>query len=335
MQYISKRHYNHLTWNAERSETNLFEWDSAASLVEHEAARLVDRLSLDAVEASQKAAIQIIQIVEYLDIPRELFGRHWEEDLTNNEVAKYIVTVFGNYLSDVKDSLVSQYLYHKVVVALVRCTVCFYIKRFILKADRVRYSIRQRRNRMKSQEFFSNPRRAQMRMTHDIEVFQKFFLDVSDGSKILQKIVADEFSVLDQLLLECSIYALSRCGFENLEEFIIVVYKRSGAHADVTRHLLSDIFLLMNGEDKDRCVRKTIQNLNEDLDKIKERIVERRNEHPSVQTAKANAAYFCLEEMLEASYNERIIQENMALCAGVGKDIIELRKQITGSKKIH
>uniref|UniRef100_A0A7S4AIB5 Exocyst complex component Sec6 n=1 Tax=Pseudo-nitzschia australis TaxID=44445 RepID=A0A7S4AIB5_9STRA len=360
---ISQRHYNHLTWKAmewdstaslatETSEpNNPMEWDSAASLVEQEASRLADRLNLDAVEASQTAAIFVIQAIQRLDIPRELFGRHWEENLTNNEVAKYIVTVFGNYLSDIKDALASDYLYHQVVVTLARCTVCFYLRNFILKADRVRRSIsstrrRRRKNGTKSQEFFRSPERALMRMTHDIQVFQNFFQDASNGSGILSKIVANEFSILGRLLLECSGCAAaasqsrttSQFGSlseQNLEEFIVVVYKQTGADTDITRHFLSDVFMLMSGGDnKDWCVRDTVQNMKEDLDRIKESIGERNKDSPpvvvqSTTTTTSNSSCFCLEDMLAAVYEDRILQENTTRCGVViGKDARELRKQI-------
>lgn len=318
MQDITERRYSHLVWNVESSETKLSEWDLAANVVEQEASRLVDRLNLDAVHASQNAAIHVIRAIEQFDIPRELFSRHWEENLTNNEVAKYIVTVCGNYLSDIGDALASDYLYHKVVVTLVRCIVCFYTKSFILKAHRVRYSARRRRKGMAFKEFFRSPKRVLMRMTHDIELFEKFFLDVSEGSPVLHKIVTNEFSILGQLLLECSNYATSQSGSENLEEYVIVVFKRTGADTDVTRHFLSDVFMLMRGVDKDCCVRETIRHLREDLDRMKKNIGESRNLSPPVQATKADSAYFCLDEMLKTVYEERILQESATLCGGIG-----------------
>ena len=371
---VSTRRYNHLTWNAvewdsaaslatETPEATLdladanadAEWDSAAGLVEQEASRLVDRLNLDAVEASQTAAIFVIRAIQRLDIPREFFGRHWEEDLTNNEVAKYVVTVFGNYLSGIKEALVSDYLYHKVVATLARCTVCFYLQHFVLKADRARRSVsgarrrRRGRNGGTGQEFFRNPRRALLRMTHDVRVFQKFFLEASSGGAILRKIVANEFSILGRLLLECSGCAAaasqnqsqSRLPFgsssgQNLEDFVVVVYKRTGADTAITRHFLSDVFVLMSGGvNNDWCVRDTIQNMKEDLDRIKEGIGERNKDFPpsGVQSATntGNSACFCLEDMFAAAYEDRILQENTTRCGlpvVIGKDARELRKQI-------
>jgi len=99
MQEVSEKRYAHLTWNTAKSKNNLSEWEITGNLVEKEASRLIDLLNSDAVQASQRAAIYIIQAIRQYDIPRELFSRHWEEDLTNNEVAKYIVTVYGDYLS--------------------------------------------------------------------------------------------------------------------------------------------------------------------------------------------------------------------------------------------
>ncbi len=140
MQRISEKHYHRLTLKHDKSDSTLAEWDFASDLVRQEASKLMDKMNSDAVEASNRVAIFIIRAIEQLDIPRELFSRHWEEDLTSNEVAKYIVRVYTNFLTDIKDVLVSDCLYHKVLITLARCTICFYLKCFIFKASRTRSS---------------------------------------------------------------------------------------------------------------------------------------------------------------------------------------------------
>jgi hypothetical protein len=175
MQGISKKHYHHLTLKAEKSDTTLVEWDIASDLVKEEASKLIDKMNSDAVEASNHVAIYIMRVIQQLDIPRELFSRHWEENLTNNEVAKYILRVYAKYLADIKYVLVSDCLYHKVLITLARCTICFYLKCFIFKASRIRSSNLWYDNRKDRKDFFRSQRRALMRMTHDIEVFEDFF----------------------------------------------------------------------------------------------------------------------------------------------------------------
>jgi len=149
------------------------EWDTATTLVETEAVNLIDRMNLDAVEAARHVAISMIETIQQLDIPRELFSGHWEQDLTHNEVATYIVRVYAHKLADIERSLVSEYLYHKVLITLARCTICFYLKRFLSKASRVR-ALRALGG--KSHEgVFKSPTKALLRMKYDLEVFRDFF----------------------------------------------------------------------------------------------------------------------------------------------------------------
>jgi len=281
---------------------------------------LIDRLNLDAVEASHHVAICIIQAIQQLDIPRELFSRHWEEDLTNNEVAKYIVRVYSNYLSDIKHFLVSDCLYHKVLITLARCTICFYLKRFIFKASRIRSSTSWYDNGKACKESFRSPRRALMRMTHDIQVFQNFFLTFSGESTALSKIIANEFSIFRLLFLECSSYALERNSPDSLEDFIVVIHKRTGADSNITRHFLSDVFILMSENELRYCVRDTIGNMKDELDRIKESIEDEKNNNLPAQARNAESAFFQLDQMLKAVYEDRILQENVIFCGMIKKN---------------
>jgi hypothetical protein len=333
---LSKERYPNLNWNStksrmrKRKEKKQPEWDKSTNLVEQKASNLVDLFTSDAIKASQRTAIYIIKEIQHSDIPRELFSRHWEEDLTNNEVAKYIVRVYGDYLSGIKQTLKSEYLYQKVVCTLIRCTVCFYIKCFILKAERVRrYGRRRNSNKIRT-DFFLSPNRAILRMTHDIKVFQKFFLHISEGSTTVRRIVTKECSVLNVLFLECMAYAAGQSGSDSLEEFIIVVHKRTGADSDVTRCFLSDIFILMSCRNDHHYVEGTIRKMKEDLDMIKESLKEEQIKTLSIQATKDECNYFRLDEMLKSMYEDRILQENTVFCGIIGEDVRELKSKITG-----
>jgi hypothetical protein len=305
MENISEKHYNHLTWKAEKSKRALAEWDIAANLVKQEASNLIDRMNSDAVEASHHVAICLIQVIQQLDIPRELFSRHWEEDLTNNEVAKYIVRVYANYLPDMEHSLVSECLFHKVVITLARCTICFYLKSFIFKASRLR----------SSNPWYDSD-------TYDIEVFQNFFLTLSEGNSALTKIISNEFSVFRLLFLECSNYAVGQNSPDTLENFIIVIHKRTGADSDITRHFLSDVFILMSEKrELNYCVRDSIRNMKDDLDMVKESIEEEKNSDLPAHARNADSAFFQLDEMLKEVYEERILQENTDFCGTLRKKL--------------
>lgn len=317
MRNVSGRHYRYLAWENADEGTELPEWNTTNALVQQEASRLIDQLNADSVQASQHAAIRIIQTIEQLDIPHELFSRHWEEDLTNNEVARYIVKVCSNSLSEVNASLVSTYLYQKVVVTLVRCIICFYVKCLVLKADRMKCYYRRRTSRRKRKSFFRSPNRALLRMTHDIQLFKDFFLQISEGSTALHKIIANEFSILSQIVLESSSCALGECKRENLEQFMIVVHKRTGANLETTRRFLSDIFALMSDGNNEYYVRETVNGMKEDLERLKEIIEEREIISCERSQMKSDRAYFRLDEMLKAEYEDRVIQEKSFFCAGL------------------
>jgi len=321
IQNVSEKHYNHLTWKAEKSKITLNDWDIAASLVKQEASNLIDRLNSDAVEASHRVAVCIIRAIQESDIPRELFSRHWEEDLTNNEIAKYIVRVYANYLSGMKQFFVSDCLYHKVLITLARCTICFYLKSFIFKASRVRSYNSWYGNGKLCKEFFRSPRRALMRITHDIQVFQNFFLTFSGGSAALTKIISNEFSIFRLLILECSRYAVGQNSSESFQDFIIVIHKRTGADSGVTRHFLSDVFTLMSESELNHFMRDTICNMKDDLNRITETIEEEKNNNFPAQARNAESAYFQLDEMLKTAYEERILQENMTFCGTIRNTI--------------
>lgn len=313
MQNIAGKHYRHLTLKAKRLGSELGEWDIAAHLVEQEASKLIDRMDSDATEAVNRAAVYMIKAIQQLDIPKELFSRHWEENLTNNEVAKYIVGVYANYLSDMKRAFVSDCLYHKVLVTLARCTICFYLKSFIYKASRVRRSNSWYDNRKERKEYFRNPRRALMRMTHDIEIFQDFFLTLAKGSAAVTKIMANEFSLFRSLFLECSSFAVGENSPDFLQDFIVVLHKRTGADSTITRYFLSDVFILMGEKKRNYFVRDSIDKMKDDLDKIKESIDDEKGDDK--QAAKGTErAFFELDEMLKVAYMERMLQEGAIFC---------------------
>lgn len=319
MQTISEKHYNHLTWKPEESEGTLEEWDCAANLVNQEASNLIDQMNVDAVEASNHAAICIIKGIQQLDIPRELFSRHWEEDLTNNEVAKYIVRVYANYLSDMNRFFLSDFLYHKVLVTLARCTICFYLRCFIFKASRIRSSKSWYDKDKKHKEFFRSPKKALLRMTDDIQEFENFFLSLSKGSVALTKIISNEFSRFRLLFLECSSCALGRNSTEGLKDLIIVTHKRTGANSNITRHFLSDVFFLMSERELNSFLGDSIRNMKDDLEKIKEGLDEEKNKNTPVQAKTKESSFFQLDEMLKAVYEERILQENATFCGTLMK----------------
>ena len=109
---------------------------------------------------------------------------------------------------------------------------------------------------------FISASRAIRRMTYDIEVLRDYFrCVVSKESEALNRIVLDEFSML-AIILECMWLAVDHSGGDtgdsSLEEFIVVVHKRTGADSDVTKQFLSDIWLLIAPSDRRYVIDETI-----------------------------------------------------------------------------
>jgi len=315
---VSEKYYKHLTWEGNHLKKGLEEWGFVTSLVKQKASNLMDQLNSDAVVASHHVAVCIIQAVQRSDISHELFSRHWEEDLTNNEVAKYIVRVYANYLSDIKNLFATDCLYHKVLITLTRCTICYYLKSFLLKANRTRRSSSWIKKN--GHEFFRSPKRALMRMKYDMQVFENFFLSLSGENAALTKIVEHEFSSFHVLFFECSSYALGENSAETFRDFIIVVHKRIGTNLDITRHFLSDIFTLMRKSQLRYDVKGVVLNMEQELTRIKQNIEGGEKACHSMQERNDVSSYFQLDEMLRLLYEERILQENATFCGAVEKN---------------
>jgi len=323
------------------------EWDTATTLVETEATKLIDRMNLDAVEAARHVAISVIETIRKLDIPRELFSTHWEDTLTRNEVATYMVRVYARRLSEIERFLVSEYLYHKVLITLARCTICFYLKSFLSKACRVRASrALGAKPYNKAVGAFRSPQRALLRIRYDLEVFSDFFRSLCQNAPAVSRLLGHEFSGFSVLFLECAHCAIdkNRC----LDDFLPVVHKRTGANADVTRHFLSDLSVLMgssssssssNGtteggggphqqqqqQGRPRSVAECMKAMREPLEVIRRSVEEETNDNNNSNTthycyhtrdteSSTHAAHFALDRMLQEVYEERILQEKLNIC---------------------
>jgi hypothetical protein len=315
MRDVRKR-YPQLGWGNSNNETILSEWDVTTGLVEQEASNLLDRFGADAVLASQRSVIHLIQSIHESDIPLQLFSRLWEDELTHNEVAKGIIRRYNNSLLSIQQFLATEYMFHKVIASLVRCTICYYVQCLVLKADRLRHG-------KKSGEMaFMHPTRAITRMTYDIQVFREFFLGLANQNSTLKRIVEDEFDVFN-VLLECMINA-SGCGtIDNMDELILVIHKRAGADPDITRFFLSDIYVLMGTKNEHHLVEKKVRRMRKDLDIITSRMAEKRDAFPATagSLTKPETSYFRLDHMLQAVYEDRLLQMRLSLCGNFLDDV--------------
>jgi hypothetical protein len=290
--------------------------------VEQEASHLIDLYQQDAVLAAQRSSLYIIELIQQSDVPNQLFSYSWEEELTHNQVAKEIVQTYAGMLANLEPLIATEYLYHKVITALVRSTVCFYIQCFVMKADKARRYIENPTKRNKTKHSFVNPPRAVMRMSHDTKVLEEFFLDVAQGNSTLRRIISNEMSLLKVVVLECMSYATGQNGSDTLEEFIVVVHKRTGADRDVTRHFLSDIYVLLGKQKKEYLsIESKVKSMKEELDNITLRVVEEKQQKAVVSERNVTQTSFRLDKMLKMLYEDKILHEKMSLCGNLMVDM--------------
>ncbi len=314
MKEVRKR-YPQLGWDASNIETMLSAWDVTTGLVEQEVSNLLDRFGTDAVLASQRAVLHVVHSIQQSDIPVQLFSRCWEDELTHNEVAKAIIRTYDDYLTDIRHFLATEYMFHKVIASLVRCTICYYVRCLVVKADRVRHG------KKTGEMAFLHPTRAITRITYDIQVFRDFFHGLAKQNSTLKRIVDDEFSVFT-VLLECMTNAAGRGAIDNLDELILVIHKRTGANSDITRIFLSDIYVLMGKKNDYVLVERNVRRMRKDLDIITSRLAEKRDAFPAGESSTTpESSHFRLDQMLQTVYEDRLLQERLSLCGNLMDEV--------------
>jgi hypothetical protein len=306
---------------------------ASSSPLHREATELTALYGGDAVVAVEMAQTYVFRSISKSNIPAELFGRDWEDRFTHNEVVLSLIRILEGVLSDIHNWLYSDFLYHKVVAALVRGTVCFYVRCLVLKADQAR---RERRLRllhkpaawgdlrrggfvMENMQTFANPARAVSRIMYDIQVLRGYFHNLAKGTtSVLNRVVSTEFSAL-VIMYECLGLAVGQTGMESLEEMILVLHKRTGANPLVTRLLLGDLWFLAAPPTQKHVIYDKVGMMQADLQLVSTRMKER----PLALVASNGGSQKPLNErlllspnlgdMLQNLYQDRMLQE-WSLC---------------------
>jgi hypothetical protein len=304
------------------------EWEAAA--VEVQCRDMILQFSRDAVTAAEQVQVFLFRHgIHPSSIASDLFSVQWEDDWTHNEVALQMVHITDDYLTDCRQYLETDFLYHKAVIVTVKAVVCFYVRCLIEKADSV---TRRRRNRQRLSDQstvagerrpFGSHKKALIRMMDDITVLRDFFCDKvsttdvqNTSSPALLRIVTAEIFVLE-LIHEC--LEVSPTDSASLETFIVVIHKRTGADALVTRYFVGDLWLLVAQDEHDQHRGNTKQQLQQTLDLLEPdlRMVSNGMKERSKSAAAgitSQVAFSCLGDMLKAMYEDRIAQGVLPLC---------------------
>jgi hypothetical protein len=182
---------------------------------------------------------------------------------------------------------------------------------------------------------FLHSGRALRRMKDDIAIIKQYFVSKAHGNTTLTRILSNEVYILE-LIHEC-LEAASDLGQEEdrdggsnnnsndsdhlfLDSFIVVIHKRTGGDALVTRHFVGDLFLLVNHQE--RPLQLTV--LQQDLHLVTMRMEEVKRtkdgaggDPKNAAKKKKNSAELSLvsvDQMLRAMYEDRIVQGMLPLC---------------------
>jgi hypothetical protein len=311
---MSKK-YPHLQWKEGKA--------SSTALLRREAVELISLFGSDAVYAAQRASTFVMRAIQQSTIPKELFSREWEDKMVHNEVAVSMVRTYEDFLTDIHNWIGQDFLYHKIIVALVRSTVCFYIKCFVQKADTVR---RQNKIRRRDDFGFLSASRAICRIMYDIEVLRDYFYNLAKESAPLGRVVANELSVLF-VILECMWLAVGGTGADSLEEFVVVVHKRTGANSNVTEHFLSDLWLMCAPFENQHVIHNAVKAMGPELQMVTTRMREKDAASPWKVSNSSSADVSCLtlDDMLLSFYEDISIQQKSSICGNIVHNLKDLR----------
>lgn len=215
----------------DRSELN----QEHRKMLEDAVGSLVSLYGNDAVYAARSAYKFIMEPIEK-SLRKHLFGKKWESDLTNNEIALKMTRTLNDFDSDLAEFL-DEYFVTKISAAVIRAVTFFYIKCLLIKADQYI----PRKNNYKG--FFENNCVAMNRIEEDIRILREHFLKKAESNSHLEKAIDSEFGLLVVIHELLSIAAGISDG--NPVDYAIILYKH--IHDEfLTRLIMCDIWHLVN-----------------------------------------------------------------------------------------
>lgn len=267
---------------------------------------LITLFSQDAVLAAERTQVFILRAVQATSIASDFFSRAWEDDWTRNEVSLSMVSIFDDFLIRTKRYLGNDYLYQKAVIMSAKALTCFYIRCLVNKADSV---TRRRRNRERiglppgERQPFRSHSRALRRFRDDVRIFQDYFQEKSAGNSTLSRIFTNELYILE-LIHEC----LDTEDAEALASFIVVIHKRTGADALVTRYFVGDLWRLTKHKHGRSYIFNAVQQLQPDLQMVTSGMKE------LSACDDDELSFVRLDDMLKVLYEDRVAQGVLPAC---------------------
>lgn len=262
---------------------------------------IIHELTIDYSQDSVAMAERCVVFgMKQINHSAKLFGRKWEQDYTDNQVTKQILTNVDDFLQTTWEYLGrNEFLCDKLVLETCRGVVGYYVQALVERADAVRK--RGGIGRRQRQGPFQSLKQALRRMEDDIELLSEYFLNHVQRSLALERSIAGHIYILE-LLHEC--LATER---DDLETYIVVIHKHTGADALVTNCLVRDLQLLAGANNSDR-VRDCLQVVEPDLTMV--------SNHATTTSKQvvSELVYTNLPEMLRFMYEDRLARGMLPLC---------------------
>lgn len=286
--------------------------------------------------------------------PSALFSYQWEVECTNNEIITSLLedVCDRDHWSRIRRYLDADVLRNKALVALCRAVVCYYVRCLVERADSAAHRGRRQDHhvlRRRAKQVLGMDRhraggflhsgRALRRMKDDIALIKQYFVGKACGNATLTRILSNEVYILE-LIHEC-LEAAADLGEETggrdgggdggglgddhgsdhlfLDSFIVVIHKRTGGDALVTRHFVGDLFMLVNHQE--RPLQLTV--LQQDLHLVTMRMEEVKGggsggggfgDPNKAKKKNAELSLVSVDQMLRAMYEDRIVQGMLPLC---------------------
>jgi hypothetical protein len=276
--------------------------DSREAAVRNKGSAYILQLSQDSVYAAERAQVFIMRAVNQTMVPSNLFTAAWEDDFTNNELISHLIRTVDGFLLKIEEFLATDTLYNKALIITCKAIVCFYVRCLVEKADSVS---RRRRNRgrigmLGERKPFRSPKRALIRMFHDIRLIKEYF--VEKASAPMTRIIKHEVYVLE-VIHEC----LDADDANSLENFILIIHKRTGSDMLVTQHLVGDLWLLVANEAIPH-IGPTLTHMQPDLQMVTQATKQRQEEQ------NLELSWVSIDEVLRSMYEDRIVQGALPIC---------------------
>lgn len=171
-------------------------------------------------------------------------------------------------------------------------------------------------------------------MMYDIEVLRSYFQNLVSQLPALDRLVEDELSVLVVVHESLSV-SIKETNTAALEELIVVMHKRTGANANVTRFIMQDLWLLAARQKQRRDLSDVLLNMEGDLKLLSQHLQEDTKEH-AMQQQRDHLPSLRLPEVLVEFYEQRVISEHLPRpcnpCVKECANVIRKAKQHVGGK---